>query len=100
MVDEILKAFIKDLLDQIQMTIRDEFLKFKKDDADEKNSSENGYLNSKEALLLLKISRPTLFKLMREGIIPFKRIGRRLLFDETEIKRNLKSFNDKNEIRR
>jgi excisionase family DNA binding protein len=38
-----------------------------------------------EALRLLKISRPTLFKHMKNGIVPFRRVGRRLLFPKQTI---------------
>jgi excisionase family DNA binding protein len=38
-----------------------------------------------EALRLLKISRPTLFKHMKNGIIPYRKVGRRLLFPKQTI---------------
>jgi excisionase family DNA binding protein len=44
----------------------------------------------KETLRLLKISRPTLFKRMKDGTIPFRRIGRRLLFSRNEIIEKIK----------
>ncbi|QQS36935.1 MAG: helix-turn-helix domain-containing protein [Ignavibacteriales bacterium] len=90
MFDEILIAFKRELLNDVQMTIRDEFSKFKKDDENEKINSENGFLNTKEALLILKISRPTLYKLMKKGTVSYKRIGRKLLFNKKQILENLK----------
>ena len=50
-------------------------------------------LTFKQTQLLLKISRPTLFKRMKDGTIPFKRVGRRLLFSKNEILNRLEISN-------
>lgn len=50
-------------------------------------------LNFKQTLLLLKISKPTLFKKMKDGTIPYTRIGRRLLFKKSEVINSLKRRN-------
>lgn len=55
--------------------------------------SEDQILCSKEVLLLLKISKPTLFKKMKDGTIPYTRIGRRLLFKKNEVLDSLKRRN-------
>lgn len=55
--------------------------------------SEDQILSSKEVLLLLKISKPTLFKKMKDGTIPYTRIGRRLLFKKNEVINSLKRRN-------
>ena len=91
MFDEILIAFKRELLNDVQMTIRDEFSKFKKDDENKKINSENGFINSKEAMVLSRISRPTLYSRMREGKIPYRRLGRKLLFLKSDILLNLKN---------
>ena len=38
------------------------------------------FLTFNEACAMLNISRPTLYKRMSEGIIPYSKIGKRLLF--------------------
>jgi predicted DNA-binding transcriptional regulator AlpA len=43
-----------------------------------------------EALRLLKISRPTLFKHMKNGIVPYRKVGRRLLFPKQTILKKIK----------
>lgn len=47
-------------------------------------------LNIKQLQLLLKVSKPTIFKLMKNKKLPYRRVGRRLLFLKTEILKSLK----------
>lgn len=47
------------------------------------------YLTKSEIASLLNISLPTLTKYMREGKLPFRRIGRRVLFDYDEVNKAL-----------
>ena len=56
----------------------------------ETHTEDDDLITFNEALRLLKISRPTLFKHMKNGIIPYRRVGRRLLFPKQTI---LKTIN-------
>ncbi len=55
-----------------------------------KNEPEPEYLKTSEAAAFLRISEPTLRKLVKEGVVPFARVGRRMLFS----KRKLKAYLD------
>ena len=48
-------------------------------------SEDDDLISFNEALRLLKISRPTLFKHMKNGIVPYRKVGRRLLFPKQTI---------------
>ena len=56
----------------------------------ETHTEDDDLITFNEALRLLKISRPTLCKHMKNGIIPYRRVGRRLLFPKQTI---LKTIN-------
>lgn len=47
------------------------------------------YLSTNEVQRLLKISKPTLIKRMKDKTLPFVRIGRRVLFDKTVLTKSL-----------
>jgi excisionase family DNA binding protein len=47
--------------------------------------SQEEYLTFNETPRLMKISRPTLFKRMRDNSIPYSRMGKRLLFPKSKI---------------
>ncbi|MDR3596536.1 helix-turn-helix domain-containing protein [Clostridium sp.] len=51
----------------------------------ETTTEDDDLISFNEALRLLKISRPTLFKHMKNGIIPYRKVGRRLLFPKQTI---------------
>ena len=42
-------------------------------------------LNFKELQLLLKVSRPTIFKLIKKGVLPHYKVGRRLFFPKVKV---------------
>ncbi|MGE5437710.1 MAG: helix-turn-helix domain-containing protein [Syntrophothermus sp.] len=46
-------------------------------------------MSFKEALRLLKISGPTLYKHMKNGIVPYRKVGRRQLFPKQTILKNI-----------
>lgn len=52
---------------------------------DDPRIEEEELLSFNQALLLLKISRPTLFKRMKDKTITYQRVGRRLLFPKRKI---------------
>jgi len=54
-------------------------------------------LSRKDVCALLKISPPTLHKLMKKGLIPAYRVGRKIIFKEHELLNCLKSVNYGNE---
>ncbi len=45
-----------------------------------------------EALALLRISRPTLYRLINDGSLRPVRIGKRTLFEERELQRFIKAL--------
>jgi excisionase family DNA binding protein len=49
------------------------------------SSEDDDLISFKEARRLLKISAPTLYKHMKNGEVPFRKIGRRLLFPKQTI---------------
>jgi excisionase family DNA binding protein len=53
-------------------------------------TEEDDLISFKEARRLLKISAPTLYKHMKNGIVPYRKVGRRLLFPKQTI---LKTIN-------
>ncbi|HZW40426.1 MAG TPA: helix-turn-helix domain-containing protein [Ignavibacteriaceae bacterium] len=55
------------------------------------NTEDEDFISFNETLRLLKISRPTLFKHMKNGIVPYRKIGRRLLFPKQVILKSLES---------
>jgi excisionase family DNA binding protein len=57
------------------------------------NPLDNELLSVKELCQFLKISKPTLFKKMKDGTIPYTRIGRRILFKRNEVINSLKRRN-------
>jgi excisionase family DNA binding protein len=48
-------------------------------------NEDDDLISFKEARRLLKISAPTLYKHMRNGLVPFRKVGRRLLFPKQTI---------------
>jgi predicted DNA-binding transcriptional regulator AlpA len=48
-------------------------------------AEDDDLISFKEARRLLKISAPTLYKHMKNEIVPFRKIGRRLLFPKQTI---------------
>ena len=51
----------------------------------QREQSEDQLLTTAETCCLLKISKPTLIKLKKNGKIPFREIGRRHLFSRNEL---------------
>jgi excisionase family DNA binding protein len=45
------------------------------------------YLSVKEMIAILKISKPTLYRMTSQKLIPFIKLGQRVLFDPDDIKR-------------
>ena len=52
---------------------------------DNMNTKRMKFLNAKEVCEILRISRPTLDKMRRQGIINARRLGKKLYFIEEEI---------------
>jgi excisionase family DNA binding protein len=80
------KGQLNELLSQI---IRDELKPFKNLQVEKSNSEEDEFITFNEAIRMLRISRPTLFKRIKDGTIPHRRIGKRLLFPKQLILRTL-----------
>ena len=53
------------------------------------------FLNALQVVIMLKISKPTLYKRMKDGTIPYKKVGRRLLFSKNEIINQLNKHSNK-----
>ncbi|WP_353959171.1 helix-turn-helix domain-containing protein [Lutimonas halocynthiae] len=51
------------------------------------------YLNTQECMLLLDISRTTLWELRREGRIPFIRLRNKILYSRQAIEESLTKIN-------
>jgi excisionase family DNA binding protein len=58
-----------------------------------KEKKQKELLDFKETCLLLGISSSTLNKLKRENRIPYKKIGKRILFSREEVLKSLKDSN-------
>lgn len=52
-------------------------------------------LSIKETAELLKVSLPTIWKYRKSGMLPYKRIGKRILFSESEIKETISKIQGK-----
>ena len=57
--------------------------------------NEKELMSTKELCSFLGISLSTVNKWKAEGIIPFRRLGKRVYFDKEEIKKAMKDNNDK-----
>jgi excisionase family DNA binding protein len=55
-------------------------------------STENEFLTRKQAAQFLSISLPTLHSYTRNGLIPAKRIGTRVLYSETDLQNALQDI--------
>ena len=75
----------------VQNVIR-EYESTKNENTDSENEE---MLTTLQILLLLKISKPTLYKRMKDGTVPYRRIGRRLLFPKNEILSSISKYNVK-----
>lgn len=51
----------------------------------ESNNVADGFLTRNQVAELLNISVVTLFRYQKEGLIPYRRVGRRILFSKTEV---------------
>jgi len=51
----------------------------------ELNTVADGFLTRVEVANLLQISYPTLYRYQKEGLIPYRRIGRRVLYNRIEV---------------
>lgn len=79
----------------ISETVQEELCKyFDKTKIELPNLSEE-FLDSKQIRLLLKISKPTIYKLMKAQKLPFRHIGRRLLFPKSEVLKSINKFSKK-----
>lgn len=54
--------------------------------------SSEKYLTINEVAKLLNVSLPTIWAWRKEGKLPFKRIGRRVLFSKTDVEKSLKNI--------
>lgn len=77
-----------ELQELLRSTVKQELILLKTSD---NKSVQDEILDFKETLKLLRISPPTLYKRMREGEIPFKRLGKRILFSKSELLNALQS---------
>jgi len=75
----------RDELEQILTDIIRKEIKNISNTKTEFSTEDDDLISFNEALRLLKISRPTLFKHMRNGIVPYRKVGRRLLFPKQTI---------------
>lgn len=76
-------------LDELKMILSEVINKQLAEKTPQSDTQADEFLTTKQTQLLLKISKPTLYARMRDGSVPFKKIGRRVLFPKNEI---LKSF--------
>lgn len=60
---------------------------------DERKDKKSGYLTRQGVAKLLGVSVPTIDRYIRDGIIPFKKLKGRVLFNEMQVRRFL--FDDK-----
>lgn len=51
-------------------------------------------LTRDDLLKMLKIGETTLWKMMRDGKIPYKRVGKRVLFSKNEILKEISNLNN------
>lgn len=70
----------RDELEQILTDIIRKEIKTISVTKNETPTEDDDLITFNEALRLLKISRLTLFKHMKSGIVPYRKVGRRLLF--------------------
>ena len=61
--------------------------------SDSKIESKNGYLTRKETAALLRISLPTLTEYTKLGYVKSYKVGRRVLYKESEIIQSLERIN-------
>ncbi len=80
----------REQIDQIISGIMNRNLElFKTAVNDRKPFEEEELITFNDTLRLLKISRPTLYKRMKDNTIPFSKLGKRLLFPKQSILRSL-----------
>jgi excisionase family DNA binding protein len=75
----------RDELEQILTEIIRKEIKNISDMKKETPTEDDDLISFQEARRLLKISAPTLYKHMRNGLVPFRKVGRRLLFPKQTI---------------
>ena len=73
---------------ELQKVLEDNFDKLAKQTPDKKETPE--MLTDKELADRLKMSRVTLYEWRRKGILPFKRIGKRVLYNWDDVYKTLK----------
>jgi excisionase family DNA binding protein len=80
----------REQIDQIISGIMNRHLELFKITVNERKPlEEEELITFNDTLRLLKISRPTLYKRMKDNTIPFSRLGKRLLFPKQSILRAL-----------
>lgn len=87
--DATIEAYFQKIISEV---VRRELEIFNEMTVKEVNSIDSDeMLTVKEVLLTLKISKPTLFKRMKDKSIPYTRLGRRVLFSKKDVFQALQS---------
>lgn len=90
-MSQIFTSFTKD---EVQDMIRAGIKSAMNKDAEEEKPlpSQQVFLNTKEACALLRVSKPTLYKRMKDGTVPFFRIGKNIRFDKGALLKSVKNM--------
>jgi len=94
-MDEFIKFFKKIIREAVSESFQEEFCKFDIVTKTESPSLSEELLDIKQVRLLLKISKPTVYKMMKNKKLPYRRAGRRLLFPKMEVLQALNNTSKK-----
>lgn len=86
---------LPDLENLIANVIRKELQPHLQNMLSQKPPVDDSYISKKEAAALLKISLPTIGKLIKEGILPCYRVGNNIRFKKSSIDKGLNEVRSK-----
>lgn len=79
----------------ISTAVKNEFLEHLQNLSPPDKSTNDELLSKKQAAIFLKMSLPTLSKLVLEGVIPCRRIGSNIRFKKSELENSLTEVRNK-----
>lgn len=84
---------IEDLSNIINVAVEKAILKLKEPADQPTEESTNDFISLEAVAKLLRVSKVTLHAYKKAGLIPFHRLGRRVLFRKSEVLNCLKTIN-------